>query len=722
MENAQSQQASTTPSSVATSRKQHYTNDDVEKIKPTSRKGDVWVNYELCIMKDRSEKARCKNCGNFYGAGSNTTLRSHLGSCKAVRNDMSQGTIGADGQVFIYDVDALRLDFTKFVIQQGLPFNHFDNVKLTEIIKRRLQPRYQHVSRTTLRSDAFNLWKTAKKDIIDGFRDYKYGVAITTDTWTAPHGTANSFLAVTAHWFNPESWLLMKRTIAFKLFGYPHTGSNLRKILHDTLIEYNLDDKVFTISLYNASNNTKAMELLKLRIKPILDGAFFHSCCVAHVINLSVQAALKICDSLKTKFRNLLVTIYSVSNERHTNYKRFRVMCNEKPLGPCFDNNTRWNSTCIMFENILRQRATLHAYNIRLLNRNWSTIILSDQDWDRLNELTMFLQVFKEATTILSGVYYPASPLVLNQIYVMTEKLYEFKDSPTRMFRKMVKIIKKKFIKYFASLPLVFTCSAALNPCLNVGGVELLITKIMENLDLSFGVEGEDPNYITSQIFYFKDNFKKLFGVYATKYGQQQNPIVDQMRAGSSRMTRDININLYNSLFEDATKRQRTSAPTSELGQYMATNFLRTLSPDEFANFDILAWWKEREIQYPILSAMARDLLAVQASTVASESAFSTSGRLISDRRTRLTPEAVEVCVCLKDYLDGVDRIQHESSLEGPILDKEVEEGILREEDEMEISPSNTEGELDEGELEEFDVEDLDVQDFLEENDLDDSD
>ena len=187
-------------------------------------------------------------------------------------------------------------------------------------------------------------------------------------------------------------------------------------------------------------------------------------------------------------------------------------------------------------------------------------------------------------------------------------------------------------------------------------------------------------------------------------------------------MTRDININLYNSLFEDATRRQRSSAPTSELGQYMATNFLRTLSPNEFANFDILAWWKEREIQYPVLSAMARDLLAVQASTVASESAFSTSGRIISDRRTRLTPEAVEVCVCLKDYLDGVDRIQHESSLDDPIIDEDVEEGIIREEEEAGISPSssttNTEGELDEGEFEEFEVEDLDVQDFLEENDL----
>lgn len=102
------------------------------------------------------------------------------------------------------------------------------------------------------------------------------------------------------------------------------------------------------------------------------------------------------------------------------------------------------------------------------------------------------------------------------------------------MFRKMVKVIKKKFIKYFGSLPLVFACSAALNPYLNVGGVELLITRITENLDLSFGLDGHDPDYLESRIFKFNDNFKKLFGIYATKYGQQQNLIV--IKCGSDRL------------------------------------------------------------------------------------------------------------------------------------------------------------------------------------------
>ncbi|KAK1420652.1 hypothetical protein QVD17_22420 [Tagetes erecta] len=105
------------------------------------------------------------------------------------------------------------------------------------------------------------------------------------------------------------------------------------------------------------------------------------------------------------------------------------------------------------------------------------------------------------------------------------------------------------------------------------------------------------------------------------------------------------------------------------------------MSADDIESFDILAWWKGREMEFPVLSAMARDLLSSQASTVASESAFSTSGRVISLRRTRLSPEAVEMCICLKDHLDALDRKQHLTSLEddiepeAKIHDEEVEEG-----------------------------------------------
>ena len=111
---------------------------------------------------------------------------------------------------------------------------------------------------------------------------------------------------------------------------------------------------------------------------------------------------------------------------------------------------------------------------------------------------------------------------------------------------------------------------------------------------------------------------------------------------------------------------------------------------EEFENLDLLAWWKEKESQFPILAAMARDLFTVQASTVASESAFSLSGRVISERRSKLTAESMQVCVCLKDYLDGVERIQNSVSLEWPLL-THIEEFIHIEEEAMSISPPMTE-------------------------------
>lgn len=47
---------------------------------------------------------------------------------------------------------------------------------------------------------------------------------------------------------------------------------------------------------------------------------------------------------------------------------------------------------------------------------------------------------------------------------------------------------------------------------------------------------------------------------------------------------------------------------------------------------------------------LARDALAVPASTVASESAFSTGRRVISDFRSRLTPDTAEALICMQDW------------------------------------------------------------------------
>nr|GEV89499.1 3-isopropylmalate dehydratase large subunit, chloroplastic-like [Tanacetum cinerariifolium] len=78
---------------------------------------------------------------------------------------------------------------------------------------------------------------------------------------------------------------------------------------------------------------------------------------------------------------------------------------------------------------------------------------------------------------------------------------------------------------------------------------------------------------------------------------------------------------------------------SSEFERYVNSDFVINLHPKEFATFDVLA----------------------------SESTFSTSERVLSIRRTRLTPASLEMCMCLKDHLDAKECKQEKCPLKAPL-------------------------------------------------------
>jgi hypothetical protein len=80
-------------------------------------------------------------------------------------------------------------------------------------------------------------------------------------------------------------------------------------------------------------------------------------------------------------------------------------------------------------------------------------------------------------------------------------------------------------------------------------------------------------------------------------------------------------------------------------------------------NFDILMWWKVNSTKFPVLAEIARDVLAIPITTVASESAFSTGGRVIDPFRSSLAPKTVEALVCTQNWLRSSPISAHESYL-----------------------------------------------------------
>ena len=58
--------------------------------------------------------------------------------------------------------------------------------------------------------------------------------------------------------------------------------------------------------------------------------------------------------------------------------------------------------------------------------------------------------------------------------------------------------------------------------------------------------------------------------------------------------------------------------------------------------FEILGWWKANSNRYQVLSKMAKDVLAIPVSTIASESAYSTRWRILDPFRSSLSPLMVQ--------------------------------------------------------------------------------
>ena len=77
-----------------------------------------------------------------------------------------------------------------------------------------------------------------------------------------------------------------------------------------------------------------------------------------------------------------------------------------------------------------------------------------------------------------------------------------------------------------------------------------------------------------------------------------------------------------NEFHSESTKKCRFDSDLNELNIYMGTNFPMLQNVKNFEELDLLAIRKEKEPQFPVLPSKARDILTIQASTVASESVF----------------------------------------------------------------------------------------------------
>jgi hypothetical protein len=228
---------------------------------------------------------------------------------------------------------------------------------------------------------------------------------------------------------------------------------------------------------------------------------------------------------------------------------------------------------------------------------------------------------------VLSGTSYPTTHLYFHEFWKIHFTLQREAKNADTVIRSMAEAMKTKFMKYWKLSYLTICIPVILDPRYKFEFVELC---------LNSGLESEAAKYLGV----VKKRFKDLFVEYCSHD--------DDSTLENEQGTNDIFTSMDNPWEQwnkHVKEQQENRAQLTELQVYLED----AVHPQEDA-FDILSWWSSNAVKYPVISRIAKDVLAAPATSVASESAFSTGGRILSDYRSRLLSETVEALICLQDW------------------------------------------------------------------------
>lgn len=65
---------------------------------------------------------------------------------------------------------------------------------------------------------------------------------------------------------------------------------------------------------------------------------------------------------------------------------------------------------------------------------------------------------------------------------------------------------------------------------------------------------------------------------------------------------------------------------------------------------DVLKYWQGKRADYPIMSQMTRDYLAIPATSAASKRVFSNGGDILTKKRNRLASDTLRYLLCLRSW------------------------------------------------------------------------
>ncbi|CAO2161911.1 unnamed protein product [Urochloa humidicola] len=640
-------------------------------IRRRRKKSLVWEHFTIEEVAGGATRACCNLCKQTfaYSSGSKIAGTSHLkrhitlGSCPMIKNQEqrlalpSAGGTDNDGEGTVerrtkrryrytgyanatFDQDRSCSYLAKMIIQHDYPLHIVQQPAFATFIES-LQPRFKIVDVDTMEGEVYAVYQKEKENLLQAFNTMPGRISLTIGLWTTSQTLG--YVSLAGQFIDTE-WKVHRRMLNFMMVSSPHSENALSEAISLSLSDWNMKDRLFTITLDNecSSHDIYSANLrdhLSNKNNLMLKGQLFVVRCYAHILN---AVALDVIASIHGVVYSIRESIKFIkaSSTREEKFAEIALQLeipSTKTL--CLDVTTQWNTTYLMLLAALDYKQAFTTLETCDDNYNEAP---SAEDWKKVEAACTYLKLLYDSAHSIMAAANPTSNLFFHEAWKLQLELTNGTGHGDPVFSSMAKDMHERFDKYWKDCNLVLAIAVVMDPRFKMKLVEFSYSKI-------YGAE------TAKYVKVVDDAVHELYKEYVAQplpltpayveQGEANNGPANANNSQGAPSTSDglLDFDMY------LSEIQSSQPSKSELEQYLD----ESLTP-RIQEFDILNWWKLNTVKFPTLSKMARDILAIPMSMVSSGSSIFTAGtgsRMLDDYRSSLRPEIVEALVCAKDWL-----------------------------------------------------------------------
>jgi hypothetical protein len=313
------------------------------------------------------------------------------------------------------------------------------------------------------------------------------------------------------------------------------------------------------------------------------------------------------------------------------------------------DMPVRWNSTDNMVKAVLRME---QAIRVVLTTQQWDRSVYrhltpTDEDWNTLKEMAKFFDIFRRPTVQSQADDYPTLHNTIPNYLQMIRQLNVWQLQDDQPILKIAARAAHKVLADYYKKSMETRHSFVATICDPRYKLRLFA--------FLFAAEGgvNSSAYKKAKAHFqhvFSDYNKRAIGIKEYERREAEN-IRPEVRTPSPIVNNEEwRTNPFHGyddfLDEQAMQQAFTPVLNGEVDRWLSQPPLSLDSTPDI----VKVYMQSKVYEFPIITQIARDYLAIPATSAPSERVFSVAGNLISKKRTRIASENVRYVLCLRAW------------------------------------------------------------------------